>query len=179
MIGRAEQIDHQNGAAWLRTKRRGTPQCRRLSKVMKEAVANDGIKDPPFESRIRQVMILQGNSRFESRLPNTTPPESQHGFGTIDTKRSDSRQSLDESSRHSRRAASKVDYPPPRKLREPLAKVSRNFPMGLAPIGSRVGLGLLLFVHQFGFRYALHLSGHSGTVALIPKFFQGCSIEFR
>src|SRR5262249_24180043 len=159
MIGRAEQIDHQNGAAWLRTKRRGTPQCRRLSKVMKQAVANDCIKDPPFQRRIRQVMILQGNSRFESRLPNTAPPKSQHGLGTIHTECSDARESLDKSNRHIRRPASKVDYPAPCKLREPLAKVSRNFPMGLAPIGSRVGLGLLLFVHQFGFGYALHNSG--------------------
>src|SRR5262249_49508189 len=156
MIGRAQQIDHENGAAWLRTKRGGTPQCLRISKMMQEAVANDGIKVALFETRIRQVVILQSNSRIESRLPNTTPAESQHGFGTIHAKGGDSRESLDESNRHIRRPASKIDHPATRKLREPLAKISRNLPMGFAPIGSRVGLGLLLFVHQFRFGYALH-----------------------
>src|SRR5262249_61315180 len=113
---------------------------------MKQAVANDGIKAPLFESRIRQVMILQGNSRFESRLPNTTPPESQHGFGTIDTKSSDSRQSLDESHRHIRRPASKVDYPPPPNLPEPTPKPSRNFLLVLPPIVTRPRLAFLLVV---------------------------------
>src|SRR5262249_3657213 len=125
--------------------------------------------------------ILECNSRIQSRLANTIPPEFQHGFGTIHPKGGDSRKSLHEPNCHIRRPTSKIDYAATRKLRKSLAKIARNPPMGLAPISRGIGRRLFLLVHQFGFGYALHgVTGNSrGPRGQPPRYRGGCPLGPR
>src|SRR5262245_37896646 len=126
--------------------------------MVQQAIADDRIKCPTFQSHIGKIVILEPNARIQSSLSNMSPAESQHCFGTVDSECRNLWESFGESDGNIRRPTAKIDNVASRELRKSVAKVSRDLSVRFTPICSRVGCSLCLLIHQFGFGHPLHFA---------------------